>query len=219
MTEKLHVAPYGVRPVPDEDHHACVYQVHNIDTGHNIGAPFTEKPEAFTLARHLNDEWRTRYRSQDAAWLAEENERLQAALAKINEIRNRIVGLVTVNWAALHEAGFEGMSYPKAREYFGTLLERTNQAEARIAELVAELEESRYVPGELRCPECGFRLSKRCLRAADGAVGVDASTAIEFCPNDSAEMQRLSWRQADEESGKTIEALLERIEELKQSVM
>lgn len=63
MTEKLHTAPYGVRPVPNEDHQACVYQVHNIDTGNNIGTPFPTdaKQDAFKLARDLNDEWKAEH--------------------------------------------------------------------------------------------------------------------------------------------------------------
>jgi hypothetical protein len=62
MSQKLHIAPYGVRPVPDEGHHACVYQVHNIDTGNNIGTPFPmdARQDAFKLARDLNEEWKIR---------------------------------------------------------------------------------------------------------------------------------------------------------------
>lgn len=71
---------------------------------------------------------------EDTAYI----ERLTTALNKINDIRNSIVGLQTMNWsehiyplvAALNEAGIEGMEYPEARENFGTLLERTNTAEA-----------------------------------------------------------------------------------------
>lgn len=59
------------------------------------------------------------------------------ALNKINEIRNSIVGFQNINWsehiyplvAALDEAGIEGMGYPEAKEYFGTMLERTIKAE------------------------------------------------------------------------------------------
>lgn len=69
------------------------------------------------------------------------------ALTKINGIRNSIIGLQTMNWsehiyplvAALNAAGFEGMSYPEARENFGTMLERTNAAEAALATANAEL--------------------------------------------------------------------------------
>ncbi len=62
---------------------------------------------------------------------------MREALTKINAIRNSIIGLQTMNWsehiyplvAALNEAGFKGMDYPAAREYFGTMLERTNATE------------------------------------------------------------------------------------------
>lgn len=70
---------------------------------------------------------------------------LTATLTEINAIRNSIVGAQTVNWsehvyplvAALDAAGFAGMPYPEARENVGTLIERANKAEARVAELEA----------------------------------------------------------------------------------
>jgi hypothetical protein len=62
---------------------------------------------------------------------------LREALGSINVIRNSIIGLQTLNWsehvyplvAALDAAGFEGMDYPEAREFFGTMLGRCNAAE------------------------------------------------------------------------------------------
>jgi hypothetical protein len=70
----------------------------------------------------------------------------EAALAKINDIRNSIVGTQKINWsehayplvAALDEAGVEGMPYPEGREYFGTLIERTNKAEKERDDAQAE---------------------------------------------------------------------------------
>lgn len=64
------------------------------------------------------------------------------ALAKINDIRNSIIGLQAFNWsehayplvAALNKAGIEGLEYPEARANVGTLLERANKAEAEVAE-------------------------------------------------------------------------------------
>lgn len=69
--------------------------------------------------------------------------RLKEGLGKINEIRNSIVGFQSINWsehiyplvAALNEAGLEGMDYPHAKGHFGTMLERTNNAEAEIKRL------------------------------------------------------------------------------------
>ena len=66
---------------------------------------------------------------------------MQKALDKINIIRNSIVGFQTINWsehiyplvAALNEAGFEGMPYPEAKEYFGTLMEQRNELAQAIA--------------------------------------------------------------------------------------
>ncbi|MCA8195432.1 hypothetical protein [Burkholderia vietnamiensis] len=62
---------------------------------------------------------------------------LRNALTSINGIRNNIIGLHTLNWsehvyplvAALDAAGFEGMEYPEARAFYGTMLDRCNAAE------------------------------------------------------------------------------------------
>lgn len=67
----------------------------------------------------------------------------RAALVKINEIRNSIIGTHSLNWsehvyplvAALGEAGFEGMPYPEARENYGTLVERAVKAEDALKEI------------------------------------------------------------------------------------
>lgn len=64
---------------------------------------------------------------------------LEAALTKIDAIRNSIIGCQRVNFsehvyplvAALDEAGFKGQDYETSRKNIGTLIERTNAAEAR----------------------------------------------------------------------------------------
>jgi hypothetical protein len=66
-----------------------------------------------------------------------------AALEKINQIRNSIIGTQTLNWsehvyplvAALADAGFEGMPYPEGRKYYGTLVERAVKAEDEVERL------------------------------------------------------------------------------------
>jgi hypothetical protein len=83
--------------------------------------------------------------------LVRQNKALSESLMKINVIRNSIVGLQTVNWsehiyplvAALNEAGQVGMEYPEAREQFGTMLDRTNAAEAKVVALTEERDEAR----------------------------------------------------------------------------
>jgi hypothetical protein len=73
-----------------------------------------------------------------------------AALRKINGIRNSIIGLQALNWsehvyplvAALDEAGYEGMNYPEARANYGTLLERAVKAEDELAAMRATQLES-----------------------------------------------------------------------------
>jgi hypothetical protein len=69
------------------------------------------------------------------------------ALTKINDIRNSIVGLQTLNWsehayplvAILNAAGFPGMSYADAKDNYGTMLQRTVKAEAERDALAAQV--------------------------------------------------------------------------------
>jgi DNA repair exonuclease SbcCD ATPase subunit len=86
------------------------------------------------------------------AELETEVKRLKLALEKINTIRNSIIAFQAINWsehiyqlvAALNEAGLEGMNYPEALAYFGSMLERTKNAESesrQLKERIAELEE------------------------------------------------------------------------------
>ncbi|MBZ5795939.1 hypothetical protein K8353_38060 [Burkholderia contaminans] len=71
------------------------------------------------------------------AEVTDELAKLRNALTSINGIRNSIIGLHTLNWsehvyplvAALDAAGFEGMEYPEARAFYGTMLDRCNATE------------------------------------------------------------------------------------------
>lgn len=79
----------------------------------------------------------------------EDNNRLKTALAKIDAIRNSIIGAQTVNWsehiyplvAALSEAGYAGQPYETARENVKTLIEIDELAWAYVdaVEATAEL--------------------------------------------------------------------------------
>ena len=68
-------------------------------------------------------------------------QQLEAALHKINDIRNSLIGLQTFNWsehayplvAALDAAGFEGMNFDAAFHYYGSLLDRAVKAEGALA--------------------------------------------------------------------------------------
>lgn len=70
---------------------------------------------------------------------------LETVIAKVNDIRNSIIGCQTVNWsehiyplvAALEEAGVEGAGYPSSRANVGTMLERTLAAESEADRLRA----------------------------------------------------------------------------------
>jgi len=74
--------------------------------------------------------------------------KLRAALSKLNEIRNSIVGVQGFNFsehaypmvAALNEAGFEGLPYPEAKANVGTLIERATLAEDAIKGVIEQVE-------------------------------------------------------------------------------
>ncbi len=74
--------------------------------------------------------------------LLDEVERQRQALAKIDEIRNSIIGHQAVNWsahiyplvAALDEAGFGGKGYDAAHDEALTQLDRIEKLEAELAE-------------------------------------------------------------------------------------
>jgi hypothetical protein len=80
-----------------------------------------------------NAELRARAESAEA-----ERDKLKTLGEKVNAIRNSIIGAQRMNWsehayplvAALDEAGFVGLEYPKARANVGTLIEQIKAAEA-----------------------------------------------------------------------------------------
>ena len=88
-----------------------------------------------TLVQRDND---IAARDAELAKAREELAQKNAALEKINAIRNSIIGFATVNWsehiyplvAALNSAGCQGEGYPKSRENAGTLVEQIERAKA-----------------------------------------------------------------------------------------
>ena len=54
-----------------------------------------------------------------------------------------------------------------------------------------------YAPGEWRCPQCNFCLSKMTLSAHSGEVGYHAKDIYhgEPCPNDGTPMVKVLWRE------------------------
>lgn len=109
----------------------------------------------------------------------------EAALAKINGIRNSIVGEQGFNFsehayplvAALDEAGIEGEGYPKSRENFGTMLDRTNRAERERDEIRAVLRD--YVERENVTHDGDCSEAEDCnCSAAPLIVRINAARAI-----------------------------------------
>lgn len=67
---------------------------------------------------------------------------------------------------------------------------------------LAATREALFMPGESRCPLCGFRLHKRILSASTGSIGIDNSIQLEPCPNDGQLLERVTWQQEAEENGR-----------------
>lgn len=153
------------------------------------------------LAIRQRDEAVARAEAAEARWSAEQAtalealrqaeaaearvRELEAALTKINAIRDSIVGVQGFNFsehayplvAALNEAGFEGLPYPEARENVGTLIERANRAEARVAEL--ETENARLL--EIATDARIDRTQLRAVRDAAEAVCNDSQGVDAIC--------------------------------------
>lgn len=166
----------------------------------------------------------------------EEACKLEAAISEVNNIRNSIIGTQTVNWSehiyplvsALEKAGISGMGYPEAREYFGTMLERTLAAEDRAEKLAAQVaftltDASRLlrkedIQGACPHPDDCFYESDRvrcgpCAVKASAARGVDIDDTHSHLPEVCRlrrEVKSLETRAtAAEERLKRLEAMHE----------
>jgi len=62
------------------------------------------------------------------------------------------------------------------------------------------------IPGEQRCVTCGFELHKLVVRAADGAIGVNAATPLEECPNGCGYLVGVTYEQGWREMVRAAEA-------------
>ncbi len=90
-------------------------------------------------------EWGPRIDPPDVAApkVRDESADLRAALQKVSDIRDSIIGAQSINWsehiyplvAVLREAGFEGVGYDAARENLGTLLGQVAALQERVREL------------------------------------------------------------------------------------
>jgi hypothetical protein len=108
-------------------------------TKHSV--PWCQIPGSGDCAAHAVD-WRAVAKDFEdgAAAEARAGDQARAALRKISDIRDSIIGTQSVNWsehvyplvAALDEAGYPGAEYKEARKNIGTTLERVAILERRI---------------------------------------------------------------------------------------
>lgn len=63
-------------------------------------------------------------------------------------------------------------------------------------EVVPDLYELAFMPGQFRCPKCGFILSKQTMDATSGRIGLTQSNReTEPCPNDGTMMVCVTYRE------------------------
>jgi hypothetical protein len=115
------------------------------------------------------------------------------ALKAINEIRNSIIGLQSLNWsehvyplvAALDKAGYQGMDYPEARANYGTMLERAVKAEDALEALTANssTQPATQAPSTQQSAEAASELEFNATRLRNVARLVGIENAI---PQDDA---------------------------------
>lgn len=61
---------------------------------------------------------------------------------------------------------------------------------------VPDLYRLAYMPGEFRCPQCGFQLSKQTISVVQCAIGTTAENRqSEPCPNDGTMMVHVTYRE------------------------
>lgn len=77
---------------------------------------------------------------------------------------------------------------------FAALDEAHQNTQRGLWQDIEELRASCYVPGEFRCPKCGFCLSQFKLSATTGAIG-DRDEPGERCPNDGSPLWRVTWKE------------------------
>lgn len=148
--------------------------------------------------------------------LAAEVERLKSALTKISGIRDSMIGCQKVNWsehvyplvAALDAAGFEGASYEVARDQIGTLLERTNKAEAEVERLRAENDRLRAKLGNSPepCAYCALPADKL-LDCHMGFPGCPRADDMMLCGHFGAAMEAAGLRADLDAERRKVEAL------------
>lgn len=90
-----------------------------------------------------------------------------------------------------------------------------NQQLADLRKRADEAESALYMPGDYRCPKCGFVCHKRILHAADGSVSADAREHYEICPNDLTKMDRITWQQGSEENCEFAKRLMRDVDDLR----
>jgi hypothetical protein len=168
---------------PQELAHLLVNREHAVDVFFRAQG---DALDAMVEQRRMRENLEATIDRERAEWAKEREglERFRAAIEKINDIRNSIVGLQKLNWsehiyplvAALNEAGMVGMEYPEARGHFVSLLERANRGDEIEARLTAA--ESRAASAE----DKPTRLYTPCLVCERAILVIEEFAGCVVCP-------------------------------------
>lgn len=74
--------------------------------------------------------------------------------------------------------------------------ELAGEVSEQVPDAVPDLYELAFMPGQFRCPTCGFQLSKQTISVAHGMIGTtETNRQSEPCPNDGAMMAHVTYRE------------------------
>lgn len=69
----------------------------------------------------------------------------------------------------------------------------------KVKGYIDHLRQSRFIPGEYKCPKCGFVLLSSVMSAETGDISANRS-ADQVCPNDGTRMEPVTWEAAAREA-------------------
>jgi archaellum component FlaC len=108
--------------------------------------------------------------------------------------------------------------YDEIKETWSSIIQSAiDTARQKDAEMIEELkiqlqeiQASVYAPGVWLCPKCSFTQFKSILYVKSGSIASDLSQHKEPCPNDGAEMQRVTWKERATDVASVCEQQIQR---------
>lgn len=94
----------------------------------------------------------------------------------------------------------------KAQKYETAAIVKRDSLQSERDKLQQEI----YAPGVWVCPKCNFTLFQSILHTANGAITANTDSVHEVCPNDMAQMRRVTWKERTEDVAKVCESQVQR---------